>query len=170
MNKLISPVAVSIIALMFYGLSTMGAQVTGMSVHNVQTQTTEHFPYGHPGPSGKLARVIYIKALDIRFEPKNVTVHRGETVKFVVTNDGKLTHEFVIGDAKLQAAHEKEMQAMAGKPMQHDVNGITVQPGQTKDLVWTFTRDGVTEFACHEPGHFAAGMVGKITIISGKHH
>ena len=149
----------------------MGAQAANMDLSDGgHAQTMEHFPYGHPGSSGKPARVIHVKALDIRFEPKSITVHRGETVKFVVNNDGKLTHEFVIGDAALQAAHEKEMQAMAGKPMQDDVNSITVLPGQTKDLVWTFTRIGVTEFACHEPGHFTAGMVGKITVTSGEHH
>ncbi|MGH8307651.1 MAG: cupredoxin domain-containing protein [Gammaproteobacteria bacterium] len=169
MYKIIASIVVSIIALMAFGVSAMGTQGTGMSMGSAHAQTTEHFPYGHPGSSGKPATVIHIQALDtLRFRPESITVHRGETVKFVVSNDGKLTHEFVIGDAALQAAHEKEMQAMAGKPM-HDVNGITLPPGQTKTLVWTFTRDGVTEYACHEPGHFAAGMVGKITIISGKH-
>ncbi len=169
MNKNIVPVAVLSIALTAFGFLVMDAHGAGMSMGSAHAQTTEHFPYGHPGPSGKPATVIHIQALDtLRFKPESITVHRGETVKFVVSNDGKLTHEFVIGDAALQAAHEKEMQAMVGKPM-HDVNGITLPPGQTKTLVCTFTRDGVTEYACHEPGHFAAGMVGKITITSGKH-
>ncbi|HKS93992.1 MAG TPA: plastocyanin/azurin family copper-binding protein, partial [Gammaproteobacteria bacterium] len=80
----------------------------------------------------------------------------------------KLTHEFVIGDAVLQAEHDKEMQAMPGMEM-HDVNGVALPPGRTRDLVWTFTRDGTVEYACHIPGHFAAGMVGKIIIESAKH-
>ncbi|MGH8282154.1 MAG: plastocyanin/azurin family copper-binding protein [Gammaproteobacteria bacterium] len=36
--------------------------------------------------------------------------------------------------------------------------------------MWTFTRDGTVEYACHDPGHFAAGMVGKIVIVSPRHH
>ncbi|MBU6421762.1 MAG: cupredoxin domain-containing protein [Gammaproteobacteria bacterium] len=124
----------------------------------------EHFAFGHPGAPSAHAQVIHIKALDFSFEPKSIAVRRGETVEFVISNDSKLTHEFVIGDAKLQAAHEKEMQTMPGMSMKHDVNGISLAPGQTRDLVWTFTRDGVVEYACHVPGHFAAGMVGKIII------
>ncbi|MGH8278399.1 MAG: cupredoxin domain-containing protein [Gammaproteobacteria bacterium] len=128
------------------------------------------FPYGHPGPGSAPAKVIHIRALDtLRFVPARITVYRGETVKFVVTNAGKLTHEFVIGDAALQAAHQKEMQSMPGMIMR-DVNGFTLLPGHTQDLVWTFTRDGLTEYACHEPGHFSAGMMGKIIIKSPTQH
>lgn len=125
----------------------------------------EHFAFGHPGEPGAHARVIHIQALKLSFEPKSITVQRGETVKFVITNTSALMHEFVIGDPALQAEHEKEMQAQPGMPM-HDANGVTLPPGQTRELLWTFTRDGTVEYACHVPGHFAAGMLGKITVES----
>ena len=131
----------------------------------------EHFPFGHPGLGTGPVHVIHIRALDtLRFDPARIVVTRGESVKFVVTNVGKLAHEFVIGDAAEQAEHEKEMQAMPGKSMKHDVNGISLPPGQTRALVWTFTRDGTVEYACHVPGHFAAGMLGKIIVKSPAHH
>ena len=130
----------------------------------------EHFAYGHFGAGTGPAHVIHIRALDtLRFEPASIVVTRGETVKFVVTNTGKLAHEFVIGDAAVQAEHEKEMQAMPGISMEHDVNGISLPPGQTRELVWTFTRDGTVEYACHVPGHFAADMLGRIIIKSSVH-
>ena len=130
----------------------------------------EYFAFGHPGRGNGPVHVIHIRALDtLRFDPSRIVVARGETVKFVVTNAGKLAHEFVIGDAAEQAAHEKEMQATPGMSMEHDVNGISLPPGQTRDLVWTFTRDGTVEYACHVPGHFAAGMLGKIIIKSPAH-
>ncbi|MGA9855384.1 MAG: cupredoxin family protein [Gammaproteobacteria bacterium] len=135
-----------------------------------QANNGGHFAYGHPGPGSGPIHVIHIRALDtLRFEPARIMVERGETVKFVVTNAGKLAHEFVIGDVAAQAAHEKEMQSTRGMPM-HDVNDISLPPGQTRDLVWTFTHDGTVEYACHEPGHFAAGMVGKIIIRSPARH
>ena len=134
-----------------------------------KAQVGEHFAYGHPGTGSGPVHVVHIRALDtLHFEPTRITVIRGETVKFVITNAGKLAHEFVIGDAAVQAAHQKEMQAMPGMAMQHDVNGISLPPGKTRDLVWTFTRDGTVEYACHVPGHFAAGMLGKIVIASAK--
>ena len=152
---------------MAFTVLPLASQAMNMQASQDKT-SAETFAFGHPGSPRQVRRVIAIKALDIRFEPKRIQVHRGETVRFVVTNDGKLAHEFVIGDAQLQAEHEKEMQAMTGRPMHADVNAISLLPGQTKSLVWTFTRDGVTEYACHMPGHFAAGMVGKIVIVSAK--
>ena len=130
----------------------------------------EHFAYGHPGPGGGPVQVIHVRVLDtLRFEPARIVVNRGETVKFIVTNTGTLAPEFVIGDAAVQAAHQQEMQAMPGMRMGHDVNAVALPPGQTRDLVWTFTRDGTVEYACHVADHFAAGMVGKIIIESTKH-
>lgn len=129
-----------------------------------------HFAYGHPGQGGGPVHVIHVRVLDtLRFEPARIVVNRGETVRFIVTNAGKLMHEFVIGDAAVQAAHQKEMQAMSGMRMGPDVNAVALPPGRTRDLVWTFTRDGTVEYACHVAGHFAAGMVGKIIIESAKH-
>ena len=163
-----APILTAIVVLgMAVTVFPLASQAMNMQASQGKT-SAETFPFGHLGLARDVSRVIAIKALDIRFEPKRIQVYRDETVRFVVTNDGKLAHEFVIGDAQLQAEHEKEMQAMAGMPMHADVNAISLLPGQTKSLVWTFTRDGVTEYACHMPGHFAAGMVGRIFIRSGK--
>jgi len=35
---------------------------------------------------------------------------------------------------------------------------------QTKSVTYTFTGSGPFAFACHEPGHFEAGMKGTIAI------
>lgn len=123
------------------------------------------FAYGHPGVGSGSTRVIHIEALDdLRFRPSRVRVAPGTTVKFVVTNMGRLEHEFVLGDAAVQATHAREMRAMPGMPMSPDANAVALPPGQTRTLVWTFTRAGTVEYACHVPGHFKAGMVGQIFI------
>jgi uncharacterized cupredoxin-like copper-binding protein len=109
-------------------------------------------------------RIIRITALDIRFDKTQLSVRAGETVRFIVTNKGRLTHEFTIGDAKEQAEHEKEMQRMSGMAMPDEPNAITLKSGETKSLIWTFGSKPVVEFACHVPGHYAAGMVGKIFV------
>ena len=146
-------------------------------------ESASSFPYGHPGEAQSVNRVIDIKAEDITYEPNAITVKMGEIVKFVVTNTGKLPHEFVLGDKAEQAKHEKEMQAMQNMSMQgmdmknmgsmsmqgmnamdNDPNGIMLKPGETRVLIWTFTRPGTIEYACYVPGHYAAGMVGTITI------
>jgi uncharacterized cupredoxin-like copper-binding protein len=109
-------------------------------------------------------RIIRIIALDIRFDKTQLSARSGETVRFIVTNKGQLTHEFTIGDAGEQAEHEKEMQRMDGMVMPDEPNAITLKPGETKTLVWTFGKEPVVEFACHVPGHYAAGMAGKIFV------
>lgn len=125
---------------------------------------TDSFTFGHPGKTSEAARTIHITALDIRFTPTTLDVRAGETVRFIVTNKGLLIHEFVIGDAKEQASHEKEMQRMQGMPMPDEANAITLKPGETKTLIWTFSAEKAVEFACHQPGHYAAGMIGKIFV------
>ena len=49
---------------------------------------------------------------DIFFEPKAMEIKAGETVRFVLLNEGALLHEFNLGKAASHAAHQKEMAAM----------------------------------------------------------
>ena len=49
--------------------------------------------------------------------------------------------------------------------MKHDdPNSVLVEPGKTAELTWTFSKAGSLEFACNIPGHYQAGMVGKLTV------
>ncbi|MDQ9172180.1 cupredoxin family protein [Oxalobacteraceae bacterium R-40] len=121
---------------------------------------------GKPGNAANAARTINIKAYDtMRFEPAAIKVKAGETIRFVVTNVGKLPHELMIGTAAEQKQHEQMMQQMPG--MKHeDGNGVSVDPGQTKTLVWQFGSAQDIELACHIPGHYPAGMVSKVNMAN----
>jgi len=116
-------------------------------------------------PSGASSpRVIGVTMIDaLRFEPDSFELSRGETVRFEVTNAGAIRHEFFIGDADAQSDHEAEMVQMGG--MAHDeVNGISVEPGETKVLEHTFDdADGVL-IGCHVTGHYAAGMIATVSV------
>ncbi|HEX7044042.1 MAG TPA: plastocyanin/azurin family copper-binding protein [Burkholderiales bacterium] len=49
--------------------------------------------------------------------------------------------------------------------MKHvEPNGATVRPGKRGGLIWQFDEAGVVDFACLVPGHFEAGMVGRIEV------
>jgi uncharacterized cupredoxin-like copper-binding protein len=99
--------------------------------------------------------------IDNRFEPATLTVGRGEKVKFVFRNNGSVVHDAFVGDAAAQAMHETDMMGGGGG---HDVHGaaadpdVTVEPGMTGALTYTFDEAGEIEIGCHEPGHFAGGM------------
>jgi uncharacterized cupredoxin-like copper-binding protein len=45
-----------------------------------------------------------------------------------------------------------------------ETNAVDVPAGTSKTITWQFTEAGVTQFGCHAPGHFAAGMFGDITV------
>ncbi|VAV92898.1 hypothetical protein MNBD_ALPHA06-1830, partial [hydrothermal vent metagenome] len=40
--------------------------------------------------------------------------------------------------------------------------------GETRSLIWTFTKGADIEYACHLPGHYEAGMRGKLDIAGDK--
>ena len=120
--------------------------------------------FGQEGNPKKVARTIKVDMADsMRFTPADVTVKRGETVKFVVHNGGQVLHEMVLGTKKAIAEHAELMKKFPD--MEHsDPNMAHVKPGKSGEIVWQFTKAGEFQFACLQPGHFEAGMVGKVTV------
>lgn len=41
-----------------------------------------------------------------------------------------------------------------------------VSPGKKEAMVWQFTKAGEFNYACLVPGHFEAGMIGKIKVAA----
>jgi uncharacterized cupredoxin-like copper-binding protein len=120
--------------------------------------------YGKPGDRGKASRTVGIAMSDeMRFTPASITARKGETIRFVVNNSGKLKHEMVLGSIKELKEHAALM--LKSPEMEHaDSNQISVDPGKTGELIWQFTNGGTFDFACLQPGHFEAGMRGKIAV------
>ena len=124
----------------------------------------EATPFGQEGDPSRVSRTVKVGMTDkMRFTPANLTVQRGETVRFVVRNDGQLLHEMVLGTPAALKEHAELMKRFPG--MEHaDANMAHVKPGKAGEIVWQFTKAGEFEFACLQPGHFEAGMVGRITV------
>lgn len=126
-------------------------------------EDNEVFPFGHPGDVHQVDRIIAVKATEFSFIPSTMTVKAGETVRFQVTNTGTVEHEFVLGTKREQIAHDKEMAEHPNMKMD-DPNGVALPVGKTRSLVWKFTKPMTIQYACHMPGHYAAGMYGKLII------
>lgn len=137
-----------------------------MPTHGMHDHDTPHAAsfYGQPGKLDQVSRSIEVNMDDnMRFTPSEINVKAGETVRFVITNSGQLPHEMVIGSIEELKAHAAEMLAMPD--MQHsDPNMLTVEAGQSGELIWQFTESTMVDFACLIPGHTEAGMVGKIHV------
>lgn len=129
---------------------------------------------GQPGDPKRVTRTVRMEAGEIKFDIKQLTFKTGETVKFVLVNRGEQDHELTIGDRATQLEHREQMQEMATMPNmdmarmpghQHTAeSAIAVKPGETKELIWQFTKPGSFEFACNFPGHAEVGMAGTITV------
>ena len=119
---------------------------------------------GKPGDPRKVTRNVNVEMNDaMRFRPDSIRVKRGETIRFIVRNTGKVKHEMVLGTIKELKEHAEMMRKFP--EMEHaDPNQVSVEPGMTGELVWQFTRAGTFDFACLVPGHFEAGMVGKVRV------
>jgi uncharacterized cupredoxin-like copper-binding protein len=115
-----------------------------------------------PGTSDT-PRTIRVAALDsFAFTPETIPVSAGETVRFVVTNDGELEHEFVIGTHEELVEHAATM--THGGMREDTSTAIRVLSGQTKELVYTFGTATDIEFGCLVPGHYPAGMAGRFEV------
>jgi len=135
-----------------------------------------------PGPTVATAAPVRVVMNDrFRYRPSSIVVRAGHRVTFAVTNAGRLPHEFILGDRATQLDHERQMQAMPadGDHMMHAhshgsanhaTGGLTVPPGQTRRLTWTFHDPGVVLYGCHVLGHWAAGMKGTIVVLAPDHH
>ena len=118
--------------------------------------------FGRPGDIKAASRTVTIRMSDtMRFTPDSLDVKHGETIRFVIRNDGKLLHELVLGSEKSLEEHAALMRKFPG--MEHDEPYMVhVASGKTGELVWTFDKSGQVGFACLIPGHFEAGMKGTV--------
>ena len=129
-----------------------------------EASKVEPTDFGQEGNPGKVTKTVKVDMTDnMRFTPAAVKVRRGDTVKFVVHNDGKVLHEMVLGTRQAIQAHAALMKKFP--EMEHsDPNMKRLQPGAAGDLVWHFTVAGEFDFACLIPGHIELGMFGSITV------
>ena len=126
--------------------------------------STEEKAFGREGDPKKVSRTVTVDMSDkMRFSPASLTVRQGETVRFVVKNSGKVMHEMVLGTMRELKEHAELMKKHPG--MEHDEPYMAhVAPGKTARVVWQFTRLGEYYYGCLIPGHFEAGMIGRINV------
>ena len=141
---------------------------------------------GEKGDPNKVDRVIEIEMHDNYYYPENIDVKKGETIKFIVKNLGNLVHEYNIGTKEMHIKHRpemmklveneilladkidrKKMKEMSKKDhsMGHShANSVLLEPNETGEIIWKFSKNISLEMACNMPGHYEVGMVGQINL------
>ena len=177
----------AIAALFAFNVAVMGGGAMAAGAHSSGHGGTAT---GQPGKAADVDRTIAITMSDNFFEPEEIKVKEGETIRFVVTNKGEFLNEFNIGTAAMHAAHQVEMAkmmehgmieadrinhdkmkmdqssgGMKGMSMAHDdPNSLLLEPGKSGEIIWKFTKATELEFACNLPGHYQSGMMGPLKV------
>tara|TARA_Y100000996_G_scaffold326396_1_gene262444 strand:+ start:243 stop:740 length:498 start_codon:yes stop_codon:yes gene_type:complete len=142
---------------------------------------------GEKGKLSEVSRTIEIKMYDNYYEPKEIKIKKGETIKFIVHNYGELVHEFNIATKEMHIKHQPEMMKMVENEIlladridkkkmkkmakkNHSMghshsNSVLLEPNQSAELIWKFSTDTNLEAACNVPGHYESGMVANINSI-----
>ena len=153
---------------------TMSADMKAMH-EELEAKMADTSAFGEKGDPARATETVKVEASEIKFDITELTVTAGTTVKFVVTNKGEQAHEFTVGDAAYEEAASQMMAMMTDMKMdpaapEHAAmhaaagNTVIVQPNETKEFAWTFTKTGTFAFACNFVGHSEAGMIGTITV------
>jgi uncharacterized cupredoxin-like copper-binding protein len=128
--------------------------------------SNEEKAFGREGDPKKVSRTIKVDMADtMRYSPSVLTVRQGETVRIEARNSGKVMHEIVLGTMKELKQHAELMKKHPG--MEHDEPYMAhVAPGKTERIVWQFSKIGEFYYGCLIPGHFEAGMMGRINVTA----
>lgn len=160
-------------AILALGMAALlpGASAHGGTSHAASAkavpQSMEETAFGREGHSQKEDRTIVVDMNDrMRFDPENLVIRQGETIRFIVKNSGQILHEMVLGTMPELKAHQEMMAKHPG--MEHDEpHSVHVDPKKQGEMVWQFARSGEFYYGCLIPGHFEAGMIGKIIVRKG---
>ena len=142
---------------------------------------------GEKGKLSEVNRVIEIKMYDNFYEPNEIKVKKGETIKFKVYNFGEFVNEFNIATKEMHINHQSEMMKMIeneillGDRIDHKKmremakidhsmahshsNSILLEPNMSGEIIWKFNSNIKLEAACNIPGHYESGMIAKINNI-----
>jgi uncharacterized cupredoxin-like copper-binding protein len=136
--------------------------------HDGPTLHADSMAIGYPGAQVLIDRTIRISMADapdgaMSFDVDSIDIRRGETTRLVLTNDGAQPHDFVMASPEEIADHREAMRG-AGEMIHEAGYAAQVAPGAVRTLVWTFANEGEFAFACLIPGHYEAGMNGRLTV------
>ena len=114
------------------------------------------------GPAGP-SKTFKVTMTDFTFSPNAFTVPAGQQISFAATNNGAVTHTFIIMKKGYQV---KDHFSDADKP---DIfwEAAQIVPGQSVSDTFTAPADpGEYQIVCGEAGHFEAGMLAKLIVVN----
>lgn len=109
---------------------------------------------GAPPPAAPGPTEVRITLAEFRIDASQNTFAPGKPYRFIVQNNGRLAHEWMI----MPAGEADHMKAL------FEVKEDDLPPGATVTREYTFAQAGEFEFACRVPGHYQAGQMLRINV------
>lgn len=134
------------------------------------------------GSHPTVAQVVPIELTEFAIESPITVFKVGTPYRFIITNPGAINHEFVLlaegeehhmqteGEQGHDDAEGEHGHGESGHDAE-DVDGMLhvgesqLTPGATVMIEYAFTEPGEYEFGCYLPGHYAAGMFTKVSVV-----
>ena len=129
-------------------------------------ETASPSPAG--GEGGGEGQTLEVEGTDtLRFEPDTLQVAADQPFTVVLNNPSSQPHNFVL----VEPGQEQAVATAAGSDgdIDEDAEGVinagdVVQAGGDEDIDFEGLSAGEYTYICTVPGHFAAGMVGTLTV------
>lgn len=150
------------------GLALSGPAISGPGHGGGHAHGSGDFSAGSPGDPKKPARIVPVTMNETEdgkmiYVPSKFVMKKGEQVRFVISNAGKVAHEFVLDTTEANLKHGEMMKKFP--EMEHDdPNNKTVQPKGKAEILWRFDKAGTFEIGCLIPGHREAGMLASVEV------
>ncbi|MBI5295961.1 MAG: cupredoxin domain-containing protein [Chloroflexi bacterium] len=114
------------------------------------------------GGGSSAKTTIDVMMTDFTYTPNTFTIPAGEVITFTAKNDGAVVHNFVIMNS------DTEVGDSFGDEDEGNVYWkIEVGAGGEETATFTAPIDpGEYQLVCSTPGHYMAGMIGKIIVVA----
>ena len=157
----------AIVALAGFGAAFVHFSSADKAHEHGKAAHAETFAAGEPADPINDFRVIELAMTEgsgtMAFAPNTVEVKAGEQIKFAIKNTGALDHEFKLDSSEQIAKHKIAMEKNP-EMIHDDPNGTRLEPSKSGEVFWKFSKAGTFVFACLIPGHYEAGMHGKVVV------
>jgi uncharacterized cupredoxin-like copper-binding protein len=129
------------------GLAATGTVRAHGNAHGQAAPDMIETAFSRTGDAQRVTRTIQVRMSDsMRFDPPEITVRQGDTIRLRVRNASAVLHELVIGTEDELARHAELMRK--NPDMEHDAPYMAhVSPGRRGDIVWQFTQPGTVKVA-----------------------
>jgi uncharacterized cupredoxin-like copper-binding protein len=114
---------------------------------------------------GAFDREIDLKMTEWGFSEMNIEVKKGERIRFNVTNDGEILHEFMVMQMTQMQAVTYRMTRADWSLLEHEAlfEKALVLPGGDFSFVLEIQENGAWMFMCMLPYHMQLGMMGQMS-------